>query len=126
MVRLARHVAGRLVVVGVGNPGMPQLCLSRCVRACVLARNQKSHTYTKRRITAAKKPSQTLQPTPVRSAINSILFMVPRTRSRMLSNWSFIFSARAEESRISSPIATVIYGPGEGSRQLAPLLCRCP
>ena len=55
---------------------------------------------------AAKKPSQTRQPTPVRSAMIIMRFMVPRTRSRVLSNVSFIFSIMAVESRISSPIAT--------------------
>lgn len=35
--------------------------------------------------------------------------MVPRNRNRVLSNESFIFSASAEESRISSPIASVIF-----------------
>lgn len=60
-------------------------------------------------MTAAKKPSHTFQPTPVRSAMTSMRFMVPRSRSRVESKVSFIFSANAEESRISSPIATVIY-----------------
>lgn len=49
------------------------------------------------------------QPTPVRSAIRSILFIVPRNRFFVPSNWSFIFSANAVESRISSPIAIVSY-----------------
>ena len=34
--------------------------------------------------------------------------MVPLSRSRVLSKLSFIFSARADESLISSPIAIVI------------------
>lgn len=65
----------------------------------------------KMKMTAAKNSSHTFQPTPVRSAINSILFIVPRRRSLVESKLSFIFSARAEESRISSPMATVIYTP---------------
>jgi hypothetical protein len=36
-------------------------------------------------------------------------FMVPRMRTRVFSNESFIFSASAEDSRISSPIAIVIF-----------------
>jgi len=59
-------------------------------------------------MTAAKKPSHAFQPTPVRSAIRSMRFIVPRRRTRVPSNESFIFSARAVESRISSPMATVI------------------
>jgi len=70
--------------------------------------SQNSQTYQNRKMTAAKNPSHTLHPTPVRSAIRSILFIVPRNRTRVLSNVSFILSARAEESRISSPMATVI------------------
>ncbi|KAH8193897.1 hypothetical protein TruAng_011939 [Truncatella angustata] len=57
-------------------------------------------------MTAAKKPSQTFQPTPVRSAMSIILFIVPRSRSRVVSKLSFILSIMAEESRISSPMAT--------------------
>ena len=72
---------------------------------------QNNQTYQNRKITAAKNPSHTLHPTPVRSAIRSMRFIVPRNRSRVLSNVSFILSARAEESRISSPMATVIYSP---------------
>ena len=59
-------------------------------------------------MTAAKNPSHTFQPTPVRSAIRSMRFIVLRRRTRVPSNESFIFSAKAVESRISSPIATVI------------------
>lgn len=70
--------------------------------------NQNSQTYEKSIKTATKNPSQILQPTPVRSAITSIRFMVPFSRTRVLSNVSFILSARAEESRISSPMADVI------------------
>lgn len=58
-------------------------------------------------MTKAKKPTQTFQPTPVRSAIRSILFIVPRSRLRVPSNWSFIFSAKAVESLISPPMAFV-------------------
>ena len=56
-----------------------------------------------------KKPSQIRQPTPVLSAMRSIRFIVPRNRFRVPSKLSFIFSAKAVESRISSPIATVIF-----------------
>ena len=59
-------------------------------------------------MTAAKKPSQTRHPTPVLSAIRSILFMVPRSRTRVRSKESFILSAKTDDDRISSPIATVI------------------
>ena len=69
---------------------------------------QNNHTYQKSSTTAAKKPSHTLQPTPVFSAIRSILFMVPRNRTLVLSKELFMVSASLEESRISSPIATVI------------------
>jgi len=58
-------------------------------------------------MTAAKKPSQIFQLTPVFSAIRSILFIVPRNRTLVFSNESFILSASFEESRISSPMATV-------------------
>ena len=51
------------------------------------------------------------QPTPVLSAMRNILFIVPRNRFRVPSKLSFIFSANAVESRISSPIATVIFFP---------------
>jgi hypothetical protein len=61
------------------------------------------------RMTAAKKPSQTFQLMPVFCAITSILFIVLPNRSLVRSNESFIFSASADESLISSPIATVIY-----------------
>jgi hypothetical protein len=57
-------------------------------------------------MTAAKKASQTFQPTPVRWAMRSIRFMVPRTRDRVESNESFIFSMKAVESRISVPMAS--------------------
>jgi hypothetical protein len=39
--------------------------------------------------TAAKNPSQTRQPTPVRSAIRNIRFIVPFNLTRVLSNESF-------------------------------------
>ena len=64
-------------------------------------------------MTAAKNPTHTRHPTPVRSAMRSILFIVPRSRIRLFSKESFIFSAREVESRISSPIATVIYKAGQ-------------
>ena len=78
----------------------------------LLATSQNSQTYQNSTMTAAKKPTHTRHPTPVRSAMRSILFIVPRNRTRVLSNESFIFSASEVESRISSPIATVIYGGG--------------
>lgn len=56
----------------------------------------------------AKKPSHTFHGIPVLSAISNILFIVPRSRTLVVSNVSFIFSASAELSRISSPIALVI------------------
>ncbi|KAI8419234.1 hypothetical protein FOXG_20499 [Fusarium oxysporum f. sp. lycopersici 4287] len=43
--------------------------------------------------------------------MTSMRFIVPRSRRRVESKLSFIFSASAEDSRISSPIATVIYHP---------------
>jgi hypothetical protein len=57
--------------------------------------------------TARKNKSHTLQPTPVRSAIRNILLIVPRNLTPVFSNVSLIWLARALESRISSPIATV-------------------
>ena len=56
----------------------------------------------------AKKPSHMRHPIPVRSAMRSILFIVPRNRFLVPSKPSFIFSAKAVESLISSPIAIVI------------------
>lgn len=55
-----------------------------------------------------KKPSHTRQPTPVRSAMRSIRVILPRSRTRVLSNVS-LRSVRLDVSRISSPIAIVIY-----------------
>lgn len=74
---------------------------------------QNSQTYMKIMVTAAKKPSHAFQPTPVRSAMIIMRFIVPRRRNRVESKLSFIFSANADESRISSPIATVIYNGHE-------------
>ena len=70
---------------------------------------QPSHTHQNRNTTAAKKPNQAFHPTPVFWAILSILFIVPFSLFLELSNWSFIFSARVVESRISSPIRCVNY-----------------
>jgi len=56
----------------------------------------------------AKNPSQTFHGIPLFCAMTSILFIVPRSRMRVESKVSFILSARAELSRISSPIALVI------------------
>jgi hypothetical protein len=79
----------------------------------MITRFQNSHTYQKSSITAAKKPSQTLHPTPVFSAMRNILFIVPFNFKLVFSNVPFIFSASAEDSRISSPMAIVIYVTGE-------------
>lgn len=59
-------------------------------------------------MTAAKNASHTFHGIPERSAMMSIRFIVPRSLSRVWSKVSFIFSASADESRISSPIAVVI------------------
>ena len=74
--------------------------------------SQNSHTYQNTKHTAPKNPSHTFHPTPVFSAIRSMRFIVPRSRTRVLSKESFIFSAKWEESRISSPMATVSYVRG--------------
>lgn len=58
-------------------------------------------------MTKAKKASHTFQPTPVLCAIRSIRFMVPLSLLLVFENWSFIFSASAVESRISSPMRRV-------------------
>lgn len=73
--------------------------------SCLLS--QKSHTQANRHHTATTKPSQTFHPTPVFSAILSILRIVPFSLTLVLSKLSFILSASADESRISSPIAMV-------------------
>ena len=70
--------------------------------------SQNNHTYAKSTHTATKNPNQTLQPTPVFSAIRNIRFMVPRNRTRVLSKESFIVSAREDDERISSPMEMVI------------------
>jgi hypothetical protein len=75
-------------------------------------------------ITAAKKPSQTLQPTPVFSAILNMRFIVPRSFSREFSNWSFIFSASALESRISAPMRFVNYKDRPSAQDFSPLAMR--
>lgn len=59
-------------------------------------------------MTAAKNNTHTRHPTPVRCAMRSIRFMVPRNRTLVPSKLSFIFSASAVESLISVPIAVVI------------------
>lgn len=68
---------------------------------------QKSQTQANRHHTATKNPSQTFHPTPVFSAILSILRIVPFNLTLVFSKLSFILSASAVESRISSPIAMV-------------------
>lgn len=66
-------------------------------------------TYQKSKMTAAKNPSHTFHGTPVFSAIRNIRVIVPRKRTLVFSKESFIFSAKAVESLISSPIALVSY-----------------
>lgn len=68
---------------------------------------QNSQTYQNKNITAAKKPAHTFHGTPVFFAIASIRFIVPRNLTLVISNPSFILSANALLSRISSPIALV-------------------
>ena len=58
-------------------------------------------------MTAAKKPSHTLQPIPVFSAIRNIRVIVPFNLADVESKESFIELARFEESLISSPMARV-------------------
>ena len=60
-------------------------------------------------MTAAKKPSHTLQPTPVFSAIRNIRVIVPFSLADVESKESFIELAKFEESLISSPMARVSY-----------------
>ena len=79
-----------------------------------------SFTYQNKRMTAAKKPSQIFQPTPVFSAIRSMRFIVPFRRTRVFEKPSFIFSASAVESLISSPMALVNCG------RVSSLLCSSP
>ena len=67
-----------------------------------------------------KNPSQTFHPTPVFSAIRNMRFIVPRSRTRVLSKESFMVSAREEEERISSPMETVIF---ENVSALAAEMC---
>ena len=69
---------------------------------------QNSHTYMNSIMTQAKKPTHTFQPTPVFCAIRNILFIVPLSFRPVFPNVSFIFSASAVESLISSPIFIVI------------------
>ena len=66
-----------------------------------------NHTHQNSKITAAKKPSQAFQPTPVFWAMTNIRFIVPLILNLEFSNWSFIFSARVVEVRISSPMRWV-------------------
>lgn len=68
---------------------------------------QPNHTHQNSNITAAKKPTQAFHPTPVFCAIRNIRFIVPLILCREFSNWSFILSAREEDSRISSPMRWV-------------------
>jgi hypothetical protein len=58
-------------------------------------------------MTAAKKPAQTRQPMPVRSAMRSILVIEPFSFEDVESKSSFIDCANAVEPRISSPILRV-------------------
>ena len=68
---------------------------------------QNNHTQANNAHTAMKNSSQTLHPTPVRSAIRNIRLIVPFNLTPVFSNVSLIWLASAELSRISSPIATV-------------------
>lgn len=68
---------------------------------------QNSQTQANNPHTKMKKPTHTFQPTPVLSAMRSILLIVPRNLTPVPSNWSLIVCARLLESRISSPIAMV-------------------
>lgn len=102
MLLLGRGVHGHLDRRWVSFP--PKF---RSARLALVLFFQNSHTQAKRHQTATKKPSQTFQPIPVRSAILSILRMVPLNLTLVLSKLSFILSANAEESRISSPMAIV-------------------
>lgn len=70
-----------------------------------------NHTHQNSNITTAKNPTHTLHPTPVFSAILNMRLIVPRSLFREFSNWSFIFSVSAVESRISSPMRCVNYSP---------------
>ena len=72
----------------------------------ILAQN--SLTYQNSKQTAKKNNTHTFQPTPVFSAMISMRFMVPRKRILVFSKPSFIRSVNLVESRISSPIASVI------------------
>lgn len=71
--------------------------------------HQNSQTHEKIPITANINTIQTLHPTPVRSAIRSMRFIVPLSRTRVLSKLSFILSARVVELVISADMASDIY-----------------
>ena len=69
---------------------------------------QNSQTYKNKSTTTAKNISHVFQLIPVRWAMRSMRFIVPRRRMRVRSYASFIFSASAVLSRISLPISTDI------------------
>lgn len=71
--------------------------------------HQNNQTHEKTPITANINTIQTFHPTPVRSAIRSMRFIVPLSRTRVLSKLSFIFSARVVELVISADMASDIY-----------------
>ena len=77
--------------------------------SCPKPQSHPSHTHQNSRISAAKNATHAFHPTPVFLAILSILFIVPLILFLLFSNWSFIFSARVVESRISSPMRCVNY-----------------
>lgn len=97
------------------TPGTPTCNLYRpCQHAPFPGVHQLNHTYVNSKNTATKNPNQTLHPTPVLSAIRNIRVIFPRIRTRVLSN-EFSRSVMCVVSRISSPIATVIYSSQPGT-----------
>lgn len=77
-------------------------------RQPISIQHQNNQTHEKSPITANINIIQTLHPTPVRSAIRSMRFIVPLSRTRVLSKLSFIFSARVVELVISADMASDI------------------
>jgi hypothetical protein len=75
----------------------------------LIQRYHPNHTHQNSNITTAKNPTQAFHPTPVFFAIANMRFIVPLILFLEFSNWSFIFSVRAVESRISSPMRFVNY-----------------
>ena len=85
----------------------PRLLYSPSLLFLPKVKTQKSQTHTNSTTTAAKNPSHTLHPTPVLSAIRSILLIVPFSLTLVPSKVLFMLSASVELSRISSPMAIV-------------------